>query len=58
MTELDPELEAFSKFVAALAPWLGELRQHPMRLQRFKRSAWMPLSLRASKPAGFTAHLG
>jgi hypothetical protein len=25
MTELDPELEAFSKFVVALAPWLGEL---------------------------------
>ena len=25
MTDLDPELEAFSKFVVALAPWLGEL---------------------------------
>jgi Nucleotidyltransferase len=25
MTELDPELEAFSKFVVALAPWLSEL---------------------------------
>jgi hypothetical protein len=25
MSELDPELEAFSKFVVALAPWLGEL---------------------------------
>ena len=25
MIELDPELEAFSKFVVALAPWLGEL---------------------------------
>src|SRR5271154_1361262 len=25
MNELDPELEAFSKFVVALAPWLGEL---------------------------------
>ena len=25
MTELDPELEAFSKFVVALAPWLGEI---------------------------------
>jgi hypothetical protein len=25
MAELDPELEAFSKFVVALTPWLGEL---------------------------------
>jgi hypothetical protein len=25
MSELDPELEAFSKFVVALEPWLGEL---------------------------------
>jgi Nucleotidyltransferase len=25
MTELEPELEAFSKFVVALVPWLGEL---------------------------------
>lgn len=25
MSELDPELEAFSKFVVAMEPWLGEL---------------------------------
>ena len=25
MSKLDPELEAFSKFVVALAPWLDEL---------------------------------
>ena len=25
MSEQDPELEAFSKFIAALDPWLGEV---------------------------------
>jgi len=25
MSEVDPELEAFSKFVVAMEPWLGEL---------------------------------
>jgi hypothetical protein len=25
MSEQDPELEAFSKFIAALEPWLGEV---------------------------------
>ncbi|HUE57114.1 MAG TPA: hypothetical protein VMO76_14870 [Candidatus Udaeobacter sp.] len=27
MSEQDPELEAFSKFIATLDPWLGEVVQ-------------------------------
>jgi hypothetical protein len=51
MTELDPELEAFSKFVVALVPWLGELvlvggwahRLYRLDL-RARKLAYLPLT--------------